>query len=127
MNESTNSLAPIMNPDGASHLPTLQTFDEAAAATLLAISGGRLTDMRSAMEELTRRNKMLLEGGPDAMASALATQATLLETVILRLYASAAKPGNPKLTALALSNAMAAQRTLLQVLGALHQVQRAAA
>lgn len=101
-----------------------QSIDQATATALAAITSGNLADGKAALEELTRRNRALLDGGAPAIADALARQATLLEAVAIRLFTVAGKSHDKETTRLALNGAFAAQRTLLQALGALHQVQR---
>ncbi|OIQ63994.1 hypothetical protein GALL_544590 [mine drainage metagenome] len=102
------------------------SIDQAAATALLAITGDAPAPApaQSAFEELTRRNRHLLEGGAEAILETLARQATLLEAVVLALFTSAGNARNPNTARLALNGALSAQRSLVHTLGAIHQVRR---
>ena len=93
-----------------------------AANALVALSNGNLADSRSAFEALAIRNRELLEGGSHVIRKSLAQQVALLEVVTFHLFEDAAKAGDTKTAALALSYALSAQKALLRTLGALHQV-----
>lgn len=101
------------------------TIEEASAAALAAIQGGGLKDGRSALEELTRRNKSLLSGEDAAILDALGRQAVVLEALFYRLLINAEKAGKPETTALALKAAFSSQRALLTTLSAIHQMRHA--
>lgn len=109
----------MSKPTDQNHLNPAEHY---AANALVALSNGNLADSRSAYEALTKRNRELLEGGTHVIRESLAQQAALLEVVTFHLFEEAAKAGNPKNAALALSYALSAQKALLRTLGALHQL-----
>lgn len=113
MNESTLPVAKESFP----------SIDDATAAALAAIVGdSSASAKKSAFEELALRNEALISGGDGAIVDALARQATLLEAVVTSLFTSAGKSNDANITRMALTGAFSAQRVLVQVLGAMHQV-----
>lgn len=117
MNESTVETS-------VSSVPGIQ---DAAAAALAGIQAGDLRTAGTALQELARRNRELLDGGDQAIIDALARQAVLLEALFCRMLLSATKVRHPETAAIALKTAFSSQRALLATLGALHQVRHAQA
>lgn len=112
MNESNNDL-------------TSMGIEAASAHALAAVQGDGLITARAALEELTRRNKALLDGGDDAIIDALGRQAVVLEALFYKLLVNAEKAMKPDVTAMALKAAFSSQRALLTTLGAIHQMRHA--
>lgn len=99
-----------------------------AKARVLAVlgSGDPLIAGKAALDALTQRNKALLEGGDAAIKEALADQVVILEQVAAAYtYAAVGERKAEDRKALQMI-ALRAQSVLLQTLGALHQMNRAA-
>lgn len=101
------------------------SIEDAAASALTAIECHGLKEAQQALQELTRRNNALLEGGDAAIADALGRQAVVLEALLYHLLRNAAEVKKPELTTMALKAAMSAQRALMTTLGALRQLRAA--
>lgn len=115
-----SAVEPSLSRPGT-QLPQPLAPDEAAAMALAAISGtGRLDLPADAFAALVEANKRLMDAPTDEIKAALGRQAVILEALFNRLLVRASL--DTRNTAAYVKSALSTQRSLLNVLSALHQV-----
>lgn len=106
------------------HQPALDVDTVQAASQLLAAladpSGNTLP--AEALKALIQTNHKLLNDTDEAIADSLSVQAAVLEAVFLRYTRRAEESSIPQHRHLAMRTALAAQRQLIQTLGAIHTI-----
>lgn len=98
--------------------------DEAAALALSAILDPAAAVLPADLfKELTRRNTQLLTAPASEIKATLSRQVVLLEALAVRQFQKASHPSNkPSVTETYIRAGLAAERVLIQTLGAMHQV-----
>ncbi|WP_018227968.1 hypothetical protein [Methyloversatilis universalis] len=113
-------------PAPADDMPVLD-HREAKARVLAVLGGGHpLIAGKSALDALTQRNRALMVGGDDAIKEALADQVVILEQVAAAYTFAAVGERKAEDRKALQTIALRAQSVLLQTLGALHQMNKAA-
>jgi hypothetical protein len=104
--------------------PVLPIDPKDASALLLAVLRGDIPVIagRDAMDALTRRNRELRNGGPEAIKDALADQLTLLEVAWLRFLGEGCERGTPDQKRALMATALRCQQAFVATAGALHRL-----
>ncbi|MBX3679480.1 MAG: hypothetical protein KF710_04805 [Rhodocyclaceae bacterium] len=102
--------------------PVLDHREAKARVLCMLGSGDPLIASKQALDALTARNKELLDGGRDAIRSALADQAAILENLSAAYTLAAIRERRTDHRRALQGVALRATNTLVQVLGALHRV-----
>ncbi|MCP5231743.1 MAG: hypothetical protein H6948_06545 [Zoogloeaceae bacterium] len=102
--------------------PVLDHREAKARVLCMLGSGDPLIAGKQALDALTARNRELLDGGSDAIRSALADQAAILENLSAAYTLAAIRERRTDHRRALQGVALRATNTLVQVLGALHRV-----